>query len=368
MSGLLTIILIFFICELVTGIVIHSLALLADAFHMLSDLTSQIIGLIAILLSKKKASPNYSYGYFRAEILGALTNGIFLLSVGLFIFLEAVERFIQIQVITSPVVMLVVAILGLLVNVGAMFLFHDHDHHHVGHSHDHVHGLLNVFKKKDNKQFEVFQNKEMDEENTEGDSQVFDENVLKTQQTEEHPETPEIDVNNTKSELIKGNQLQNAESKENGVDIENQHHHKNLNIRGVFLHVMCDALGSFVAVIVALGVLLIDGDWKYYLDPSLSLVVACVVMTSGMPLVKSCVKILMQSAPHDFSIEKIQNKIVSIKGIAQIQEVHVWQLANDNEVATVNIEIKKENKDNVFEIVQNVKRHHMNYVTVQPEI
>ncbi|ELP87602.1 metal tolerance protein, putative [Entamoeba invadens IP1] len=341
MSGLLTINLIFFICELVTGIVIHSLALLADAFHMLSDLTSQIIGLIAILLSKKKASPNYSYGYVRAEILGALTNGIFLLSVGLFIFLEAVERFIQIQVITSPVVMLVVAILGLLVNVGAMFLFHDHDHHHVGHSHDHVHGLLNVFKKKDNKQFEVFQNKEMNEENTEGDSQVFDENILKTQQTEEHPETPEIDVNNTKSELIKGNQLPNSKYKENE---------------------------DVVAVIVALGVLLIDGDWKYYLDPSLSLVVACVVMTSGMPLVKSCVKILMQSAPHDFSIEKIQNEIASIKGIAQIQEVHVWQLANDNEVATANIEIKKENKDDVFEIVQNVKRHHMNYVTVQPEI
>ena len=86
--------LIFCVVEFAVGYAAHSLALLADAVHMLSDVFASIIALYAIHLAKQtKNSPRWTFGFQRAEILGALINSVFLLALCFNIYVQAIERF-----------------------------------------------------------------------------------------------------------------------------------------------------------------------------------------------------------------------------------------------------------------------------------
>jgi cobalt-zinc-cadmium efflux system protein len=113
----------FTVVEIVGGLLTGSLALLADAGHMLSDNLSLGIALFAAWLAQRPATPNRSFGYRRAEILAALANGVTLVAVSIWVFIEAYSRFrAPPEVLGGP--MLVVAALGLLVNViGGIILY-----------------------------------------------------------------------------------------------------------------------------------------------------------------------------------------------------------------------------------------------------
>src|ERR1700750_21485 len=82
----------YFATELVGGYLTGSLALLSDAVHMLTDIAALCLGLLTLWISTRPASSAKTYGYLRAEILGALLNGLFLWLLVAFIWLEAVER------------------------------------------------------------------------------------------------------------------------------------------------------------------------------------------------------------------------------------------------------------------------------------
>jgi cobalt-zinc-cadmium efflux system protein len=113
----------FTVVEIVGGLLTGSLALLADAGHMLSDNLSLGIALFAAWLAQRPATPEKSFGYRRAEILAALANGVTLVVVAIWIFVEAYSRFADpTEVLGTP--MLGVATLGLIVNViGAFILY-----------------------------------------------------------------------------------------------------------------------------------------------------------------------------------------------------------------------------------------------------
>lgn len=117
-----------FIAELVTGYITKSLALQSDAWHMLSDEASLIVGLIAFRLSKRAPTSEMTFGWSRMEVLGGLVNSTFLLAVCLMLFFEAIERFISPSKIEEPLLFLVVGGIGLLANIIGMFMFHDHSH------------------------------------------------------------------------------------------------------------------------------------------------------------------------------------------------------------------------------------------------
>lgn len=74
--------------------------------------------------SNTKHTPNYSYGWQRAEILGALVNGVFLLALCFTILIDSIERFVSPEDIKSPVLVLIVGSVGLVANVLGLFLFH----------------------------------------------------------------------------------------------------------------------------------------------------------------------------------------------------------------------------------------------------
>lgn len=88
----------FFVAEISAGFYTRSLALVADAFHYLNDLIGFIVALIAVQATERGVSPQgFSFGWARAQLLGAFFNGVFLLALGLSIFLQSIERFISLQ-------------------------------------------------------------------------------------------------------------------------------------------------------------------------------------------------------------------------------------------------------------------------------
>lgn len=109
------------VVEVVGGLLTGSLALLADAAHMLSDNVSIGLALFAVWLAAKPPSPERTFGYKRAEILAALANGITLVAISIWIFFEASQRLAEPPEILVGW-MLVVAAIGLAVNVAAGFV------------------------------------------------------------------------------------------------------------------------------------------------------------------------------------------------------------------------------------------------------
>lgn len=112
----------FFFIEITVGYVTNSMALVADSFHMLSDVVALIIAYVSVCMSPKKWSKN-TFGWARAEVLGALVNAVFLCALCFSILVESLKRFYSPETIHDPELILVVGISGLLVNVIGLFLF-----------------------------------------------------------------------------------------------------------------------------------------------------------------------------------------------------------------------------------------------------
>jgi cobalt-zinc-cadmium efflux system protein len=102
--------------EFFGGLITHSLALLSDSGHMLSDASSLVLSLVAIRFATKPASPNKTYGFYRFEILAALFNGVTLFVIAGFIIWEAIDRFYNPPTVASGSMMLI-AFIGLFANL-----------------------------------------------------------------------------------------------------------------------------------------------------------------------------------------------------------------------------------------------------------
>ncbi len=104
------------VAEIVGGILSNSLALLSDAGHMLTDALALGLSLFAMNLARRPATTTRTFGYFRAEIMAALTNGAVLVLVSAFIFYEAAQRFSALPTVKTPLMMIVAGI-GLVANL-----------------------------------------------------------------------------------------------------------------------------------------------------------------------------------------------------------------------------------------------------------
>jgi cobalt-zinc-cadmium efflux system protein len=111
----------YLIVEVIGGLWTGSLALLADAGHMLTDVAGVGLALLAIWFAERPASPERTYGYYRVEILAALTNAVVLILISIYILYEAYQRFKNPLEVQSWA-MLAVAAVGLAVNIAGMFI------------------------------------------------------------------------------------------------------------------------------------------------------------------------------------------------------------------------------------------------------
>merc|ERR1719410_3214808 len=127
---------VFMIAELTGGYIAHSIALMSDALHLLSDCGGLMISVIALWMSQKEATNKLTYGYHRAEIVGALFSVFLIWGLTLWLVYEAIDRLLNPQDVDGEI-MFIVAICGICVNIAMSKILHQGHHH--GHNHGHGH-------------------------------------------------------------------------------------------------------------------------------------------------------------------------------------------------------------------------------------
>ncbi|KAG7700597.1 hypothetical protein KL951_000712 [Ogataea haglerorum] len=323
---------VFFLVELIGGYAVNSLALIADSFHMLNDIISLLVALWAVNVAKtKEADAKFTYGWQRAEILGALINAVFLLALCFTIFIEAIQRFVAPQNVTNAKLILVVGACGLLSNLVGLFLFHEHGHSHGelgGHSHAHH------------------------EEEPSEDSDI--EHML-----------PQVVVNNWEYDSPDGHKTHNHE-----INKRSKKASKSLNMQGVFLHVMGDALGNIGVMATALFIWLTDYSWRFYADPFISLVITCIIFSSALPLCKSSSRILLQGTPLSIDSELVMDDILKVYGVISVHDFHIWNLTERLLICSLHVDLSvspEEFLDVAATIKQCLHAYGIHSATIQPE-
>ncbi|XP_046665272.1 zinc/cadmium resistance protein [Homalodisca vitripennis] len=312
----------FFLVEIVVGYVTNSMALVADSFHMLSDVAALVVAFLSVKMSPKKWSKN-TFGWARAEVLGALVNAVFLVALCFSITVEACKRFIEVEEIHEPRLIVVVGALGLLVNVIGLFLFaehggHGHSHGGIAHSHTRLTQLVSVGARDDNENDETF--------------------------------CPPME-----KEHSHNGKIPSADQ---------------MNMRGVFLHVLADALGSVIVIASATVVWLTNWKYRYYMDPALSVLMVMLILRSVWPLLQESALILLQTVPTHIQVDAIQRRLLDkVDGVLAVHEFHVWQLAGDRIIASAHIRCR--NLSEYMKIAEKVKEFFHNEgihsTTIQPE-
>lgn len=117
------------------------------------------------------------------------------------------------------------------------------------------------------------------------------------------------------------------------------HSHGDLNMRGVFLHVMGDALGNIGVIATALFIWLTDYSWRFYADPAVSLAITVIILLSAIPLCKAASRILLQAVPENLSIDDITADITDLVGIVSCHHLHVWQLSDTKLIASLHVQV-----------------------------
>jgi cobalt-zinc-cadmium efflux system protein len=259
----------YFLAEVIAGFLTNSLALLSDAGHMLSDIAALSLSLFAFRMARRPATLSSTYGYHRIEILAALFNGLTLWLIVGIIFAAAYARLSHPPVVDSYG-MVIVAVLGLAVNLAAAAILH------AGHRH-------------------------------------------------------------------------------------------NLNLRGAFLHVVSDALGS-VGAIVAGAVMLTTG-W-YLVDPLISLLIGALILFSSWSLVKDSLSVLMQTVPKGIRLEEVRQTIEAVEGVSAVHDLHIWAVTSD--IFTLSAHAVVANGGDFHEVLNGIEdtlkvRYNIEHTTIQLE-
>ncbi|MDB4949049.1 MAG: Cobalt-zinc-cadmium efflux system protein [Gemmatimonadetes bacterium] len=220
----------YMVAEAVGGWLAHSLALLADAGHMLSDVAALGLSLFAMRIAQKPPTPQRTYGFYRTEILAALANASTLIAISIWIFVEAYHRFRHPGPV-GGVVMVAVSLGGLAVNLAAMRILHG------------------------------------------------------------------------------------------GRE-------ESLNVRGVWLHFMTDALGCVGGMVGGGLVWALGWTWA---DPLISVLIGVLVIYSSWALMKESVAVLLEGTPPHIDVGQVRDAILQVDGVCGVHDLHVWTITSGME-------------------------------------
>ena len=259
----------FMVAELVGGVLANSLALIADAGHMVADAAALGLGLFAMWIANRPHTERRTFGFHRAEILAALVNGSLLVGIALLVSYHAVDRLRDAQEVASGPV-LIIAALGLVVNGVAL-------------------------------------------------------------------------------RLLGG------------------HRHANLNVRGAFLHVLGDALGS-IGVLIS-GLVIRFTGWTP-VDAIVSLFIAALILVSGWRLVRETISVLLESSPRHLDTDALRQDLIAIEGVRDVHDLHVWTVTSGFVSLSAHAEVTS--SDIADEVLRTAtallrERYGIRHVTIQPE-
>lgn len=142
-------------------------------------------------------------------------------------------------------------------------------------------------------------------------------------------------------------------------------HHDNLNVRSAFLHVLGDLLGSIGAIVAAVLILLFGWNWA---DSVASIIVAFLVIVSGIRVTRDSFHVLMEGTPSNLNTEKIKEKLLTIDGIKGVRDLHIWSISSDFPALSCHIVVEDFNRyEQIMTEVKHILSHafHIEHTTIQ---
>jgi cobalt-zinc-cadmium efflux system protein len=258
------------VAELLGGYVGHSISLISDALHNLSDVPTLLISWIAVYWAARPADHERTYGYQRAGILAAFTNAILLVLVSLGLFYEAFDRFLH-PVAVRESWMIGVSLLALAINGGITL------------------GLVRS--------------------------------------------------------------------------------RRDLNLRSLLLHNLGDAVSNIGILIGAVAIRMTGAQW---LDPLIGVAIAAMVLWSTKSLLLEAGNILLEGLPKGIRLEAVAHSILSIKGVQEVHDIHVWTIGTNLVALSCHVRIPDMHMDESEKILQGIRANlerdfHITHTTVQFE-
>lgn len=289
-------------------------------------------------------------------------NGVFLIALCVSIFLEAIQRFVEPQNISNPLLIVAVGSAGLASNIIGLFLFHEHGHGHSHGSDEHresTHGEdIESMLPSHQVRAAVAAHSGIHDHATHAHSAAArprrHSHSMSSEDIYVHPAQNRAVIKDLagsrrpssgaseNSPLIASvdhSAHNHAKPKDATGSSGHGHDHANMNMRAVFLHVLGDALGNIGVIATGLFVHFTKFSWRFYADPVISLVITLIILSSAVPLCKSASLILLQVAPPGIHVDDIKEDIESIDGVDSVHELHVWQLSDTKLVASVHIRL-----------------------------
>ncbi|HWH80595.1 MAG TPA: cation diffusion facilitator family transporter, partial [Candidatus Binatus sp.] len=144
-------------------------------------------------------------------------------------------------------------------------------------------------------------------------------------------------------------------------------HHHNLNMRGAFLHVVSDAIGSVGAI--AAGAIMLTTGW-YLADPLISVFISGLILYSSWSLVKDSLSVLMQAVPKGIRLQEVRETIEAVEGVHEVHDLHVWAVTSD--IFTLSAHAVVENGGDFHTVLNGIEdtlkeRFNIEHVTIQLE-
>lgn len=246
----------FFIAELGISLWSHSLSLLADAGHLMTDVAALSLTLLASWFATRPAAGQATFGYHRVEMLAALMNGLSLLAIAALIAWEAIGR-LQAPEPVLGLPMLIGAAIGLLINSINVTLLH-------------------------------------------------------------------------------------------------QHSHDDLNLRGAFLHVLADLVGSVGVILAALAVYFLNWLW---VDAGASLLVASLTGFSAVPLIQESLDVLMEYAPRSINPDQVSTTLKSFTGVERVERLNIWTITSGQVMLCADLTVASLNAEQRDQLLQKIQAY-----------
>jgi solute carrier family 30 (zinc transporter), member 2 len=296
---------VFMLAEVIGGVIANSLAIMSDAAHLLSDLAGFIISIVAILISRKPSSQEMSYGYYRAEIIGALFSLSIIWGLTVWLLYEAIYRIVQPEPI-EEFTMMITACVGLLCNIIMAKALHGHGHghgheHEHGHSHGHNHGHSKSHLDRephDHSHGHKHSHDHLRPSKAPGDHKPSRLSNKDLPCDKSMPEARESHSDHSKSlvEPVREKPL--------------EHSAESINIKAALIHVIGDFIQS-IGVLISAILIYINNDWVI-MDPICTIMFSFIVVFTTIPIAKDCIRILMESAPVEIDLQEMTTELMKV--------------------------------------------------------
>ncbi|XP_024920850.1 zinc transporter 8 [Cynoglossus semilaevis] len=343
---------VFMVGEILGGYFAGSLAVMTDAAHLLVDFTSFIISLLSLWLSSRPATHKLSYGWHRAEILGALLSIFTIwLVTGVLVYL-AVERIISDDYTIDGTIMLITSGCAVLVNIIMAFTLHQsgHGHSHGGSSHGHSHG-----------------------HSSKGQNEAINNHLDAEHNAGNHGRTTHQANASVRAAFVHvvGDLLQSLSVVVSAIIIFFKPEYKiadpictflfsilvlcttftimrdivivlmegeaNASVRAAFVHVVGDLLQS-LSVVVSAIIIFFKPEYKIA-DPICTFLFSILVLCTTFTIMRDIVIVLMEGAPAGVSYGEVREGLLAVKGVTAVHNLHIWALTMNQAVMTAHVAI-----------------------------